>query len=49
MERGSRKRPSSPGSKKIERVVDCKNGRILIDRPKPRAGCSVNGRRRIFL
>jgi hypothetical protein len=23
-----------------------KNGRILFDRPKPTAGCSVNGRRR---
>jgi hypothetical protein len=24
-----------------------KNGRILFDRPKPTAGCSANGRRRI--
>jgi hypothetical protein len=23
-----------------------KNGRILLDRPKPTAGCSANGRRR---
>ena len=25
-----------------------KNGRILFDRPKPTAGCSANGRRRIW-
>jgi hypothetical protein len=26
-----------------------KNGRILFDRPKPTAGCSDNGRRRIII
>jgi hypothetical protein len=25
-----------------------KNGRILFDRPKPTAGCSVSGRRKIL-
>jgi len=48
MERGSRKRSSSAGSEKMEKVRDGwkKNGRILFDRPKPTVGCSVNGRRR---
>jgi hypothetical protein len=26
-----------------------KNGRILFDRPKPTAGCSASGRRRIIV
>jgi hypothetical protein len=33
----------------MERVGDRKNGRILLDRPKPTAGCSANGRRRISI
>ena len=47
-ERGSRKRSSSAGSEKMERVVwqIGKNGRTLFDRPKPTVGCSANGRRR---
>jgi len=43
--RGSRKRSSSAGSEKMERVGG-KNGRTLFDRPKPTVGCSANGRRR---
>jgi hypothetical protein len=42
-----RKRSSSAGSEKMERelVADGKkNGRKLLDRPKPRVGCSANGR-----
>jgi hypothetical protein len=27
-------------------VTDGKNGRILLDRPKPTAACSASGRRR---
>ena len=47
MERGSRKKSSSAGSEKMEKLVmDKKNGRILFDRPKPTAGCSANGRRK---
>jgi hypothetical protein len=48
MERGSRKRSSSAGSEKMERVGDRygKNGRKLFDRPKPTVGCNANGRRR---
>ena len=48
MERGSRKRSSSAGSEKMERVggrVE-KNGSTLFDRPKSTVGCRVNGRRR---
>jgi hypothetical protein len=45
MERRSRKRSSSAGSKEIERAG--KNGEVLFDRPKPTAGCSGNERRRI--
>jgi hypothetical protein len=30
-----------------ELVADRKNGRTLLDRPKPSVGCSTNGRRRI--
>jgi len=46
--RGSRKRSSSAGSEKMERVGGRqeKNGRTLFDRPKPTVGCSANGRRR---
>jgi hypothetical protein len=29
-----------------ELVIDRKNGEVLFDRPKPRVGCSANGRRR---
>ena len=49
MERGSKKRSSSTGSEKMERVGGRyeKNGRTLFDRPKPTVGCSVNGRRKI--
>ena len=48
MERGSRKRPSSAGSEKMERVCGRwgKNGRTFFDRPKPTVGCSANERRR---
>jgi hypothetical protein len=49
MERRSRKRFSSAGSEKIERVGDTwirKNKKVLFDRPKPTAGCSANKRRR---
>jgi len=48
MERGSRKRSSSAGSEKMERVGGRyeKNGRRVFDRPKPTMGCSANGRRR---
>ena len=47
MERESRRRSSSAGSEKMDRVGDGqkKKGRILFDRPKPTAGCSANGRR----
>jgi hypothetical protein len=45
MERRSRKRSSSAGSDKMERVGG-ENGEVLFDRPKPTAGCSANGRRR---
>ena len=46
--RGSRKRSSSAGGEKMERVGGRqeKNGRMLFDRPKPSVGCSANGRRR---
>jgi len=46
MERGSRKRSSSAGSKKMERFGGRweKNGRTLFDRPKTTVGCSANGR-----
>ena len=45
MERGSRKRSSSAGSEKMERVgAGLKNGRILCDTPKSTAGCSASGR-----
>ena len=46
--RRRRKRSSSAGSEKMERVVwqIGKNGRTLFDRPKPTVGCSANGRRR---
>jgi hypothetical protein len=30
-----------------ELVIDRKNGEVLFDRPKPTAGCSADGRRRI--
>jgi len=43
MERGSRKRSSSAGSEKLERVGG-RHGRTLFDRPKPTVGCSANGR-----
>jgi hypothetical protein len=48
VERECRKRSSSAGSEKMERVGDRqrKNGRILFDRAKPTVGCSANGRRR---
>ena len=47
MERRSRKRSSSAGSEKMERVGDTgKNREVLFKRPKPTAGCSANGRRR---
>jgi hypothetical protein len=46
MERRSRKRSSSAGSEKMERVGDRKNGEVLFDRPKPTTGCSANRRRR---
>jgi len=48
MERGSRKRSSSAGSRKDGESwwQIGKNGRILFDRPKPTVGCSDNGRRR---
>jgi len=48
MERRSGKRSSSAGSEKMERVGDRwgQNGEVLFDRPKPTAGCSVNGRMR---
>jgi hypothetical protein len=31
----------------IELAIDRKNGGILFDRPKPTAGCSANGRRKV--
>jgi len=31
-----------------ELVIDRTNGEVLFDRPKPTAGCSANGRRRII-
>ena len=43
MERGSRKRSSSAGESWWQIG---KNGRTLFDRPKPKVGCSANGRRR---
>jgi len=48
MERGSRKRSSSAGNEKMERVGGRweKNGRTLFDRPKLTVGCSADGRRR---
>jgi len=47
MERGSRKKSSSAGSEKMERVGGRqeKNGRTLFDRPKPTVGYGANGRR----
>ena len=51
MKGGSRKRSSSAGSEKMERIggrYKKKNGRTLFDRPTPTVGCSANGRRRIF-
>jgi hypothetical protein len=50
MERRSRNRSSSAGSEMMERVGNKigKNGELLLDRPKPTAGCSANGRRNIF-
>jgi hypothetical protein len=35
-----------PGVRWWRELVTGKNGTILCDRPKPTAGCSVNGRRR---
>jgi len=32
-----------------ELVIDRKNGEVLFDRPKPTAGCSASGRRRIII
>jgi len=51
MERGSRKRSSSAGNEKMDRVCGRfgKNGRTLFDGPKPTVGFSANGRRRISL
>jgi hypothetical protein len=48
MERRSRKRSSSAGSEKMERVGDRqgKNGEVLFNRPKPTMGCSANGRKK---
>ena len=48
METGSRKRSSSAGSEKMERVGGRQeeNERTLFDRPKSTVGCSANGRRR---
>jgi hypothetical protein len=48
LERGSRKRSSSSGSEKMERVGDRqeKNGRRVFDRPKPTEGFRAIGRRR---
>ena len=50
MERGSRKRSSSAGGEKMERVGGRqeKNGRMLFDKPKPTVGSSANGRKSIL-
>jgi hypothetical protein len=32
-----------------ELVIDRENGEVLFDRPKPTAGCSANGRRKIWV
>jgi hypothetical protein len=51
MKRGSRKRSSSAGSEKMERVGGRleKIARTLFDWSKPSMGCSANGRRRRIL
>ena len=50
MERRNRKRSSSVGSEKMERVGKQigQNGGTLFDRPKPTTGFSANGRRRRY-
>jgi hypothetical protein len=37
------------GMRRWRELVIGKNGEVLFDRPKPTAGCSANGRRRITL
>jgi hypothetical protein len=50
MERRSRKKSSSAGSEKMERVGEIgKIGEVLFDRPKATASCSANGRRIIII
>jgi len=36
------------GVRRWRELVIGKNGEVLFDRPKPTAGCSANGRRRIL-